>query len=261
MKRVSWIMMAALLLLSVPESRAAVTLRYSPADTTLAPGGTARISIMIDEPLDLRTIEVFVDFDPAVITTVSGGSGRLFTDSGFMLFQGFEETEPGSWHGYCVVMGSEDYISGPGELYYWEVGTVALGVSPVTTTSVALAAPDATVLPDVTLPGTTVSVVDPASGIQEVPGAPGGLELVPNPFNPRTRIRFDRATSTAGRLEVYDSRGRLVICLHDGFLPAGVSEFPWDGRDEYGRAQAAGVYFFRLATGRGVFLRKGMLVK
>ena len=261
MRRVFGILVVGLVLMAASGAWAAVQLRYSPADSTLAQNGTARISIMVDEPIDLRTIEVFVDFDPAILSTVDGDAGALFTDSGYFLFKGFETTAPGSWHGYCVVMGAGDFITGPGELFYWEVAGISLGVSPVTTVSVALAAPDASVLDDVTLPPTSLTVVEPASGISDLPGIQGNLNIYPNPFNPRAEIRFELGSATTGRLGVFDSRGRQVAQLHEGFLPAGQSTFTWDGRGANGLPQPTGVYFFRMETPEGVSLAKGMLVK
>lgn len=261
MKKICTILILGLLLTAASGVWAAVELRYSPLDGTLAPGETARVSIMIDEPLDVRTIEVFVDFDPMVVATLGGGAGTLYTDSGFFLFKGFEEIAPGSWHGYCVVLGAEDFITGPGELFYWNVGTVAEGVSPVVTTSLVLTAADGTAFTDVTLPSTTLAVVDPASPAGDLPAATGSLEIFPNPFNPRTEVRFDLAAAGPARLEVFDTRGARLAVLHDGPLNAGPASFSWDGRSADGRLQPAGTYFFRLDLGGVRLVTKGVLVK
>lgn len=261
MRKIFQLLLGIILMTIAQASWAVVDMRYSPADSLLGLWETARISIMIDEPIDLRTIEVFVDFDPAVLSTQGGGSGLLFSDSGHLLFQGFEETEPGQWHGYCIVMGAEDWITGPGELFFFEVETVALGTSPITTVSVLLAAPDGELVPDVTLPSTTLGVVDPASGTDDVPALRGQLEIYPNPFNPRVEIRFEVTNDTRGRLEVFDSHGRKVALLHEGPLAAGSSTFQWNGQGRNGLPQPAGIYFFRMETPQEVVLRKGMLVK
>ncbi len=83
-----------------------------------------------------------------------------------------------------------------------------------------------------------------------LPGALAGerawLRAVDNPARGGARIRLDPGRSRAGRLEVYDIGGRRVASLMEGALPAGSSEFAWDGRDERGRVAAAGLYLVSL---------------
>ena len=68
----------------------------------------------------------------------------------------------------------------------------------------------------------------------------------PNPFNPACTLPFvlDRPGET--RLAVYNVLGEEVRVLASGALPAGEHRRVWDGRDDGGRALAAGVYFARL---------------
>ena len=81
-------------------------------------------------------------------------------------------------------------------------------------------------------------------------GVPHRLAIegaVPNPFNPRTVVRY--AVPRAGRvtLRVHDLRGRSVRTLVDGDLAAGVHQTVWDGRDERHAPTAAGIYLLRLS--------------
>jgi len=96
----------------------------------------------------------------------------------------------------------------------------------------------------------------------------GGLPAVsrlhpnyPNPFNPRTTVRFDLAGAGHVDLAVYDVAGRLVKRLVATSLPAGTHEAFWEGRDSAGRRAAAGVYFFRLKTAETVAIHRAALVK
>jgi hypothetical protein len=74
----------------------------------------------------------------------------------------------------------------------------------------------------------------------------------PNPFNPRTAIRFDLPNAGPVRLSVYDAAGRHIRTLVDGDLPAGAHEATWDGRDSSGRGVASGSYIgWLFADGRG----------
>ena len=97
--------------------------------------------------------------------------------------------------------------------------------------------------------GYSATVTTGATAAGDAPRALAIADVVPNPFNPRTTIRFD--VPRAGRVEVriYDMRGRSVRTLADADLAAGRHEAVWDGRDEDGGAAAAGVYLLRVATG------------
>lgn len=77
-------------------------------------------------------------------------------------------------------------------------------------------------------------------------GAAASLVAVPNPFNPKTTIRFTIASDAVGRLEVFGVDGRRVATLHEGTITRGDHAFVWDGRDDAGRSVATGVYWARL---------------
>ncbi|MBM4129789.1 hypothetical protein FJ250_02010 [bacterium] len=109
---------------------------------------------------------------------------------------------------------------------------------------VLLAGTGAPVLVPVTFTVTTTSAVDVAP--------PSRLVLhgaVPNPFNPRTTIRFAVPAPQQARLDIHAVDGRLVRRLLDGRVAAGAHEVTWDGRDDAGREVASGVYFHRLSSG------------
>lgn len=84
---------------------------------------------------------------------------------------------------------------------------------------------------------------------------------VPNPFNPSTVIRYELAAPARVDLAVYDLAGRLVDTLSFGTEAAGAHEVTWQGRDEAGRAVAAGVYVYRLQAGGEVLTRRMVLAK
>ena len=83
----------------------------------------------------------------------------------------------------------------------------------------------------------------------------------PNPFNPRTEIRFELATAGRTHLAVYDLAGRRVCTLIDAELPAGPQTATWSGVDDAGRVVAAGTYLLRLRQGERVEVRRVSLVK
>lgn len=92
------------------------------------------------------------------------------------------------------------------------------------------------------------------AGVSDVPLVASGSGLIlhpaaPNPFNPRTVIRFETAAPGRVELGIYDLAGRLVRTLAGGTrMKAGIHEASWDGRDRSGRSAAAGIYLVRLSA-------------
>jgi len=82
--------------------------------------------------------------------------------------------------------------------------------------------------------------------------SPLGLSVLPNPGRSQAAVRF--AMARAGRVEavVHDVAGRRIRDLFHGHLAAGVQALTWDGRDQGGRAIAAGIYHLRVTTPEGV---------
>jgi hypothetical protein len=99
----------------------------------------------------------------------------------------------------------------------------------------------------------------------EVPDVPAQvtrlLPSVPNPFNPRTRIRFAVAEAGPVRVAIYDVTGRLIRDLVSESMNAGSHEEVWQGRDNNGRQVPSGAYYVRLVTPDGTDSRKIMLLK
>jgi len=84
---------------------------------------------------------------------------------------------------------------------------------------------------------------------------------VPNPFNPVTTVRFGLHERASVSLRIYDTTGRLVRVLVDGYRDAGHYETTWDGLDRSSRPVASGVYFCRLAIGAFSEERKMILLR
>jgi hypothetical protein len=82
----------------------------------------------------------------------------------------------------------------------------------------------------------------------------------PNPFNPRTTIKYDLPAAGPVRLSVFDVAGRLVRTLVDESMPQGSHEAAWDGRDSTGREVGSGSYLARLEFGGKVeIVRMGLV--
>jgi len=75
---------------------------------------------------------------------------------------------------------------------------------------------------------------EPAGGITAAPVGGAGV-----------RIKLDASPRHAGRIEIYDVRGRRVAVLDESRVPPGTTDLLWDGRDSTGRLAARGVYLIR----------------
>jgi hypothetical protein len=85
-----------------------------------------------------------------------------------------------------------------------------------------------------------------------VPDTPAYTRLdgnFPNPFNPKTAIRFSLAANEHVNLSVYDISGRLVKELVNSSMISGDHEIIWDGKNNSGNKAASGVYFYKLNAG------------
>ncbi len=256
---------ASMLVMTAGIASAQIDLRFSPPDTTIEPGDTTRVSIMLDDAIYFRTIDLTVTYDSTLISSLGGGPGTLFSESGFIIWDVFEESVPGEWHGSAVIMGATDSLSGPGELFGWDVEGLVEGTSPIIAIEVELFQPNAFKIPDVGLAPTTLRVRWAPTAVHDLPRMQNELDIYPNPFNPRTRIGFDLPAAGHVALSVYDALGRLVATLYDGQATAGPIQFDWNGKNDNGLAQPGGVYLFRLVSVqngvRQAAVTKGILLK
>ena len=95
----------------------------------------------------------------------------------------------------------------------------------------------------------------------ELPSVTRLVKIMPNPFNPRTIVRFENGEAGHVQLEVFDLAGRRVARIFAGWLEAGIHEKTINGRDTSGRSLAAGQYVVRLKTSAGMDVQKVILAK
>ena len=96
------------------------------------------------------------------------------------------------------------------------------------------------------------------------PATPERLHLAqnhPNPFNPRTTLRFEVPRRMPVEIAVFDARGRLVKVLWRETAEAGHHEVRWDGTDARGAEVSSGLYFARLRGDDVQQTRKMMLAR
>lgn len=107
---------------------------------------------------------------------------------------------------------------------------------------------------------TAISRLDPPSGAMEFSeGIPTRTRLgpnYPNPFNPRTHIRFSISNAQLVTLRVFDVLGRDVATLINEVKQPGTYDVEWDAG-----TRASGVYYCLMQAGRAVDTRKLILTR
>jgi hypothetical protein len=78
----------------------------------------------------------------------------------------------------------------------------------------------------------------------------------PNPFNPSTKIRFNLPFRGFVNLTVFDSDGKTVSILFNGYLQGGEYETEFQGLN-----LSSGVYYYKISTGNFSVTKKMILIK
>jgi len=83
----------------------------------------------------------------------------------------------------------------------------------------------------------------------------------PNPFNPETTLSF--ALKTAGRvkLTIYNLKGQVVKDILNSDLPTGYHKYIWNGRDQYNRPCAGGIYYYKMESADYQCVKKMILMQ
>jgi len=255
------IAVAVTMMIAAIPAASQIQLRFSPGDQHIAVGESASLTVMLDETLEVRTIELWVSYDPTIVTSQGGQPGQLFEESGCSLFPVFDEKVPGAWYGGSVTLGPDCFTTGPGELFRWYFEGLDNGICHVQVDSVVLYDPLADVIEGVSLSGTTI-LVGAVSSVDTPSAQRLTLALAPNPFNPRTSISFGGRTDESVTVEVFDLSGRRLATLWNGILGPEPGVVQWDGTDRRGRAVPGGTYLFRIfGQGDRQTTRKGLLLK
>lgn len=105
--------------------------------------------------------------------------------------------------------------------------------------------------------GGTQSATTGVGDTAELPGQRIDLSSYPNPFNPRTTIRFDLPDAKSVSLRIYDIHGRRVETLLDNERrAAGGHEVIWNASN-----LSSGTYFYQFDTGDRHQTGKMQLIK
>jgi len=107
---------------------------------------------------------------------------------------------------------------------------------------------------------------DGATSVDDDLAAPGPEDFVlkqnyPNPFNLSTTIEFNLTRRAFTTVTVYNIVGQAVRDWTFGELSPGRHSIMWNGRDDFGREAASGVYLYSLRAGEQRYTRKMVLLK
>jgi hypothetical protein len=92
---------------------------------------------------------------------------------------------------------------------------------------------------------------------KDVPKEYALAQNYPNPFNPKTVIRYQLPVQTRVTLRVYNVIGEIISTLvGDDVQEPGYKEVEWDAT-----SQPSGVYFYKLAAGNFVRVKKLLLLR
>ncbi len=85
----------------------------------------------------------------------------------------------------------------------------------------------------------------------------------PNPFNPETIIQYtlDNPTAEATQLIIFNSLGQVIRQLVNEKQASGNYQITWDGKDDWGRPAASGVYYYQLSSGSKKAVQKMILLR
>ncbi len=103
------IMLAILMAIFIAgTANAQVSLSFLPGNSTIGLNDTARLGVMLTDPINVRTIQLTVDYDDSILTSLGGGQGAaydLLPGPPFPI-DGFDDTSvAGQWTGFAVSIG------------------------------------------------------------------------------------------------------------------------------------------------------------
>lgn len=85
--------------------------------------------------------------------------------------------------------------------------------------------------------------------------------LFPNPFNPKTNLKFDISKNSFTTIKVYNILGKEIATLLDKEMSPGNYTVIWEAKDSDGRLLPTGVYFIKFNAGSFSKAIKAVLLK
>ncbi|MBN1562044.1 hypothetical protein JW998_17455 [candidate division KSB1 bacterium] len=83
----------------------------------------------------------------------------------------------------------------------------------------------------------------------------------PNPFNPTTTIEFILYEPQWTNISILNIQCQFVRQLLHEFAAPGCHRVIWDGRDDAGHRVSSGVYFYQVAAGESIQIKKCLFIE
>ncbi|MFQ5674525.1 MAG: FlgD immunoglobulin-like domain containing protein [bacterium] len=83
----------------------------------------------------------------------------------------------------------------------------------------------------------------------------------PNPFNPETTIRYQVASPSEVKIQIYNILGQRVKTLVNAFQPTGAYTVQWRGTNDRGLPVSSGVYIYHMKASDFVQVKKMLFLK
>lgn len=112
--------------------------------------------------------------------------------------------------------------------------------------------------PLLSIVATTVANDDPTA-----PATPNPeLSCYPNPFRSSTNIKFSQIDNSPTTVSIYNAKGQLISTLvNNQKLSPGEHTVAWNGKTNFGQPVAAGIYFYKMSSGRYSSTKKMIMMK
>jgi len=93
-------------------------------------------------------------------------------------------------------------------------------------------------------------------GPQKFNNSEFNLKSFPNPFTDFTKLGFSLRQASDVKVEIYDVTGQKIKTLFDKRFTSGMHEIQWNAGD-----QPAGIYYYKLTSGKTIVVQKTMKIK
>lgn len=252
------------------------TLRIAPSVVVGPPGGTVNVPVRISTPSHVSIVRITVDYNTATATFVSAqvgtdGLAAGFTIAAFNPNLPFAPKTPGTNENVLVLAlsSSSGWITGNDKelvVLRFQLAAGGCSASPInfdrdcnhtdgsTFEGQYLCGSSLQLFGGAIANGCAADALAETIGLRLLPNAP-------NPFNPTTRLAFEKPFDGPATLEIVNVAGHRVRTLLQGDVPAGRHELIWDGQDQDGIRVAAGVYYARLQTPEATASRSLVMVQ
>ncbi|MCF7919134.1 MAG: tandem-95 repeat protein [Candidatus Cloacimonetes bacterium] len=98
-------------------------------------------------------------------------------------------------------------------------------------------------------------------GFEIIPEITAFCGNYPNPFNPRTTVKFSVDQLQNVKIDVYNAKGQLIRNLANQQFESGYHTIEWNGYDNRSSLQPSGVYFFRMQSLKSQDILKAVMLK